>query len=294
MEPAIPRHIKDRLESTAMNTIQTMQEVVPKHTTRLRLSVPRVSASHSKVSTLRNELGRPARTQHMRKGVKKKVPALSSRRPPLLYGPKDDIALLRICVKLKDVIDWGKIASFWMMVRDTLELETGKSCSNKQVSRHVKILADNRRAEQREIEQKGKISKPRVSAGCRPLLDKWNAGGNRFDTVSTRTSTAPSFVEDEDDISLDEQRGQELETDSSALEAQKRSATDAWLDTSYETTSSERLKLGSPELISGTSKSSTESFGCWSLSGSSVTSESSIGDESEDEDKENDGVDEGG
>lgn len=295
-----------------------MQEVASKHTSRLHSSVPRESASqidhkptlaaenvaetrvrrsrasHSKESNPRNELGRPVRTRHMRKDVKKKDLTVSSRRPPLLYGLKDDIALLRICVKLKDVIDWGKIGSFWMMVADTLELETGKSCSNKQVSRHVKILADNRRAEQREIEQKGKISKPRVSAECRPLLDRWNAGGNQNDTVSTRLSTMSSSVEDEDDISLGEQRGQGLEIDTAPLEAQKRSATNAWLDTSYEETSSKRLKLGSPELISGTSKSSTESFGCWSVSGSSVTSESSIGDESEDEDKGNVNVDEGG
>ena len=321
MEPAIPRpyarkaYIKDRLESAPIETM-AMQEATPTHTSRLRSSVPRVSASqndnkptlaagnvaetrsgksrasHPEVST--SELGRPVRTRHVRKDVKKKDPTVSSRRPPLLYGPQDDIALLHICVYLKDMVEWGTIADFWTMVRENLEIETGKSCSNKQVSRHMKVLADNRCAEQCEIEQKGKLSKPRVSAECRPLLDKWNAGGNRIATVSTRTSTTPSSVEGEDDISLDEQRGQGLETDTSALEAQKRSATDAWLDTSYETTSSKRLKLGSSELISSTSKSSTGNYRCWSVSGSSVTSESSIGDESEDEDKKFDDVDAGG
>ena len=321
MEPAIPRsyarkaYIKDRLESAPIETM-AMQEAVPTHTSRLRSSVPSVSASqtdskptlaaenvaeargakarasHPEVST--SESGRPVRTRHVRKVVKKKDPTVSSRRPPLLYGPQDDIALLRICVYLKDMIEWGTIADFWTMVRENLEIETGKSCSNKQVSRHMKVLAYNRCAEQCEIEQKGKLSKSRVSAECRPLLDQWNAGGNRIGTVSTRTSTTPSSVEQEDDRDIDEQRGQGLETDTSALEAQKRSATNAWLDTSYETTSSKRLKLGSSELISSTSKSSTENYSCWSVSGSSVTSESSIGDESEDEDKKIDDVDEGG
>ena len=321
MEPAIPRsyarkaYIKDRLESAHIETM-AMQEAIPTHTSRLRSSFPSVSASqtdnnptlaaenvaearsgksrasHPEVST--SESGRPVRTRHVRKVGKKKDPTVSSRRPPLLYGPQDDIALLRICVYLKDMIEWGTIADFWTMVRENLEIETGKSCSNKQVSRHMKVLADNRRAEQCEIEQKGKLSKPRVSAECRLLLDKWNAGGNRMATVSASTSTTPSSVEDKDDICLDMHRGQGLETDTSALEAQKRSATDAWLDTSYETTSFKRLKLGSSELVSSTSKSSTVHYSCWSVSGSSVTSESSIGDESEDEEQEIDDVDEGG
>ena len=293
-----------------------VQEVAQKHSSRLRSSVPRVSASqtdknptlaaenvaetrvgksrasHSEVPT--SESGKPVRTRHVRKDMKKKGPTVSSRRPPLLYEPQDDIALLHICVYLKDMVEWGTIADFWTMVGENLEIETGKCCSNKQVRRHVKVLADNRRAEQCEMEQKGKISKPRVSAECRPLLDKWNAGGNRIATVSTRTSSTLSSVGDEDDISLDEQREQRLETDTSALEAQKRSATDAWLDTSYEATSSKRLKLGSSELISSTSKSSTENYRSWSVSGSSVTSESSIGDDSEDEDKEMNDVDKGG
>ena len=290
-----------------------MQEVAPKHTSSPRPPVPRVSASqtdhkptlaaeslaetgvgqsresHSEVST--SELGRPVRARHVRKDEKKNDITVSSRRPPLLYEPQDDIALLRICVYLKDMIEGGTIADFWTMVRENLEIETGKSCTNKQVSRHMKVLAKNRCAEQCEIEQKGKLSKPRVRAECRPLLDKWNAAGNRIATVSTRASTTPSSVEDRADMSFDEQRGQGLETDTSALEAQKRSATDAWLDTSYESTSSKRLKLDSSELVSSTSKSSTENYRCWSVSGSSVTSESSIGDESEDEDKETDDVD---
>ena len=275
MKSAIPRpyarkgYLEDSEESAPIKTMP-MEEAVHTHSSRLRSS----------------ESGRPVRTRHVRKDVKKKGPVVSSRRPPLLYGAQDDIALLRTCVYLKDMIEWGTITDFWTMVRENLEIETGKSCSNKQVRRHIKVLSDNRRAEQCEIEQKGKLSKPRVSAECRPLLDKWNAGGNRIATLSTRTATSPSSVEDEDDISLDEQRGQGLETGTSALEAQKRSATDAWLDTSYDTPSSKRLKLGSPELISSTSKSSTENHRSWSVSGSSVTSESSIGDESEDEDKE--------
>lgn len=321
MEPAVPRpharkaYIKDGIESTPMKTM-VMQEVSPKHTSRLRSSEPRVSASqtdnkptlsaenvaetrlgksgasHSEVPT--SELGRPVRTRHVRQDVKKKHPTVSSRRPPLLYGPQDDIALLHICVYLKDMVEWGTIADFWTMVRENLEIETGKSCSNKQVRRHVKVLADNRCAEQCEIEQKGKLSKPRVSAECRSLLDTWNAGGNRIANVSTRTSTTPSSVEDENDVSLNEHREQGLETDTSALEAQKRSATDAWLDTSCETTSSKRLRLGSSELISSTNKSSTENYRSWSVSGSSVTSESSIGDDSEDEDKEIHDMDKGG
>ena len=317
MEPPIPKlyaskaYIKDGKASAPMKTT-AIQEVPPRHTLRLRPPVPRVSASqtdheptlaaesaaetrvgksqesNSKVSTSKS--GSPVQARHARKDVKKDI-TVSSRRPPLLYGPQDDTALLRICVYLKDMLEWGTIADFWTMVRENLEIETGKSCTNKQVSRHMKVLARNRCAEQSEIEQKGKLSRPRVSAECRPLLDKWNAGGNRIATVSTRTSTMPSSVEDGDDMSFDEQRGQGLETDTSALEAQKRSATDAWLDTSYESTSSKRLKLGSSELVSSTSKSSTENHRCWSVSGSSVTSESSIGDESEDEQKENDEVD---
>ena len=318
MEPAIPRpyarkaYIKDRLESAPIETM-AMQEAVPTPTPRLRSSIPRESASQtynkptlaaenvaeiyggkSRVSRPKvpiSELKRSVRTRHVRKDVKKKNPTVSSRRPPLLYGPQDDIALLSICLYLKDMIEWGTIADFWTMVRENLEIETGKSCNNKQVRRHMKVLADNRCAERCEIEQKGKLSKPRVSAECRPLLDKWNAGGNRIATVSTRTLTTPSSVEDEDDISLDEQRGRGLETDTSALEAQKRSATDAWLDTSYETTSSKKLKLDSSELVSSTSKSSTDNYRSWSVSGSSVTSETSLGEESEDEGKESDDVD---
>ncbi|KAM0799622.1 hypothetical protein BDR22DRAFT_306220 [Usnea florida] len=142
MEPAIPRpyarkaYIKDGKVSAPMKTM-AMQQVAPKHTSRLRPPVQRGSASqtdhkptlaaedladervgksresHSEVST--SELGRPVRARHVRKDEKKNNITVSSRRPPLLYEAQDDIALLRICVYLKDMIEGGTIADFWTM-----------------------------------------------------------------------------------------------------------------------------------------------------------------------------------
>lgn len=272
--------------------------------TRLRLSHPRVSASENdkkpllaidelagarvtrsrvsdpKASASQSESRRPARTGRVPENVKRIDNMPKSKRTQLLFQPKDEIILLQICVKLKDVISWGKIHGFWIMVQDTLQLKTGKEY--KKVSRHVEILVRKRRAEKQEIEQRGKISISRVSAGCRPLLDKWIAGGNFVHHSSPNISTTPSSIEDEDDMSLDEEVTQQLDSDDLALEVQKRSATDAWLDTTCDTTRCKKVKLCISEPTSGTSKSCADSIGCWSLSGSSVTSESSLEDDSED------------
>lgn len=289
-----------------------VQEVKPKHDTRLRLPHPRVSASqndkksgltieesagtritrscvlNSKASTSQNELSGPAPIGRMKEQVKTKDNVPKSRRSPLFYQPKDEISLLQICVNLKDVVALGHISGFWCMVQDTLQVETGKPYER--VGRHVRSLVCKRRAEQQEIEQWGKMSISRVSAGCRPLLDKWINGTNGINHVSLNKSTTPTLIEDEDDISLGEDEGQQLDSDESALEVRKRSATDAWLDTSCDTLRCKKLKLCTSELNSSTNKSCADNVGCWSLSGSSVTSESSLEDKSEDEDEDEDDV----
>lgn len=318
IEPAAPipatykGYTKNRAQPIAYKPTLDIQEVAPTSVKRLRLSQPKASApqnderpglaivdfagtrvtrsrmSNPKASASQHESPEPMPTVNVRtptgsprERVKTKENVSKSRRTPLHYQPRDEIALLRICVKLKTVVAWGKISGFWNMVQDTLQLETGKPY--KKVSRHVSILVDKRRAEQHEIEQGGKISISRVSAGCRPLLDKWIAGGNGVNHDSPNSSATPILTEDEDDMSLGEEVEQQLDSDRSA-EVQKRSATDAWLDTSYDTTRCKKLKLRTSEVISSTSKFCDDSVGCWSLSGSSVTSESSIEDENEDED----------
>ena len=227
---------------------------------RARVSTAKSSISQSKLKR---------KPEHVENHMTKKDGLPKSRRPQLLYTPNDEILLLRICINLKDVIDWGDINGFWNMVQDTLQQETRKPYMK--VSRHVRILVDKRRAEQEEIKQEGKIVTSRLSAGCRPLLDTWIAGGNRH--------------EHEDDVGLGEKESQQLDSDNSALESQKRSATDAWLDTSCDTTRCKKPKLRTSELSNNTSKSSIDSARCWSLSGSSVTSDSSVEDESDGEDE---------
>lgn len=113
------------------------------------------------------------------------------------------------------------------------------------------------------------------------LLDKWIPGGDRIHQASPDTSITPSLDADKDAISLLQEGRQPLESDDLTSEFQKRSATDAWLDTSCDTMRSKRLKLCTSGLPYDGSKSSADSVGCWSLSGSSVTSESSVEDESE-------------
>ena len=232
-----------------------------------------------------SDLSQSAQTKSMGKDAKRKENAPQSRKAQLLYQPKDEISLLQICIKLKDVIAWGDISGFWKMVQDTLQLETGKPYDR--VGRHVRLMVKKRRAEQEEIAQHGKITISRVSAACRPLLDKWIAGGNPADHASPKTSIAPNPDGNKGDASLDEEGRLKPDSDHSAVEVQKRSATDAWLDQSSDTTRGKRIKLSTSEPSSETSRCSTDNNKCWSLSGSSVTSDSSVEDDSED-----DGVDE--
>lgn len=318
IESAIPRptartgYINDKDQVCLREPTPDIEEVAPKCPTRLRLSHPKVSTSQidekpssvieefvetrvtrshvsdPKATASQIELKIPANTGRVKKDVKRKDKVSNVRRAQLFFQPKDEIILLQICVKLKEVIAWGNISGFWNMVQDTVQLKTGKPF--KKVSRHVRILVRKRRAEQHEIEQLGKIFHSRVSAGCRPLLDKWIAGGNQEHDVSPNTSNKPTFIEDEDDVSLGKEARQQLDSDDSALEVQKRSATDAWLDTSCDTTRSKKFKLSTSELTPGASTSHSDSIGCWSVSGSSVTSESSLDYESEDGNEDEDDV----
>ena len=253
-----------------------VEALVGRRVTRTRMSNPKAAASG-------DELRRPADNGRVTKGVERKTNGSNVRRKPVMFQPKDEISLLQICVKLKEVIAWGKISGFWYMVQDTLQLKTGKDY--RKVSRHVEMLVGKRRAEQREFEQRGKISRSRVSAGCRPLLDKWIAGGKQEHQSSPKTSKKP-VIREEEDKRLGEVRSQQPDLNDSALEVQKRSATDAWLDSSCDTTRSKKVKLCTSELTSVPSTSHADSIGCWSLSGSSVTSESSLEDEDEDEDED--------
>ena len=278
LEPVIPKptaskaYIKDKTGLMIKNPAPAVEDFAGTRVTRHRVSTAKASASKS-------EMTRPAQTAHMEKDETRKYNVPRSRRAQLLYKPKDEIALLQICIKLKDVIGWGDIAGFWTMVQDTLQLKTGKPF--KKVSRHVKILVRKRHAERKEIEQRGTISISRVCAGCRPLLDIWIAGGNQTHHTSPNTSISSAIDGDKDDVSLVEGGRRLLDSDDSALEVQKRSATDAWLNTSCGPAGRKKLKLCTSELSYDTNKSSAGSVGCWSLSGSSVTSESSIEDESE-------------
>lgn len=259
------------------------EELIGTRIMRPRRPNPKEAASQDEMSTLED-------AERVSKGVETRRNVSSARQKPVLFVPKDEISLLQICVKLKEVIAWGRIQGFWTMVQDTLEVKTGKQY--KKVSRHVRILVDKRRAEQHEIEHWGKISKSRVSAGCRPLLDKWIAGGNRKHVPSPKKSKKPVLrkdkkeKEEKEDTSLGKEGGQQLNSNDSTLEVRKRSATDAWLDTSCDTNRSKQVKLGHSELTPTSSISHANSAGCWSLSGSSVTSESSLEDEDEDEDED--------
>ena len=274
--------------STAKGSVSQSKQGLLAQKKDTEKGVERVRVPTAKPSVPQSESKRPAQPEHMNSHMKRKDNLPKSRRSQLFYQPKDEVLLLKICINLKDVIDWGNITGFWNMVQDTLQQETGKPY--KKVSRHVKILVDKRRAEQEDIKQEGKITISRVSAGCRPLLDKWIAGGNRVRHTSPCASTTPSVHEHENDVSLGEEERQQLDLDDSALELQKRSATDAWIDTSCDTTRRKKPKLCTPELSCDTSKSSADSARCWSLSGSSVTSDSSVDDKSQD-DGEDDGYD---
>ena len=243
-------------------------------------------ASTAKASASQSQLREPAQTGYTVKDVKRKYGVPKSRRSQLLYQPEDDIILLQICIELKDVIAWADIPGFWNMVQDTLELKTGKPF--RKVHRHIKLLVRKRSAEQEAVKRRGKMPSSRVSAECRPLLDKWIAGGNCVHHASPDTSIVPSLDADKDNldgdkdtVSLHGEERRQRDSDHLAPELQKRSATDAWLDTSCDTTHCKNLKLCTSEPSYDRSRSSTDSVGCWSLSGSSVTSESSVEDESE-------------
>lgn len=263
-----------------------VEEVARPRAPRSRVPDPKAAPkADSKASASQNRLRRPARTGRAKNCVERKNK--KQRQTPLRYQPEDDITLLQICVNLKDVFAWGKVPLFWIMVQDTFQIKTGKPY--KGVGRHVDILVRRRRAEQQEIKEWGKISISRVGAGCRPLLDKWIAGANQLDhdspdiSIASSLTTLSTLSEDDDDLNLGEEGKQQLDSDDAALEVQKRSATDAWLDTSCDTSRCKKLKHYTPEPTSSTIKSRVGSLGCWSLSGTSVTSDSSFEDESEDE-----------
>ena len=267
-------HPRESASQNDENPSLTFEERAGKRVTRSRISKPKAPAS-------RDKLRRPADNGRVTQGVERKTNVSNIRRKSVLFQLRDEISLLHICVKLKEVISWGKISGFWNMVQDTLQLKTGKEFKN--VRRHVEILVGKRLAEQRELEQRGEISKSRVGAGCRPLLDKWIAGGKQEHHSTPKTIKKSIVREDEKDTSLGEERRQQPDLDDSALGVQKRSATDAWLDNSCDTTRSKKVKLSTSELTPISSTSRPDSVGCWSLSGSSVTSESSLEDEDEDE-----------
>ena len=284
IEPGIPRssariaHSKDKTGPMVTDSAPAVEGSAKTHMTRSSIVKAKTSASQ-------RALTRSAQTKSMGNDAKRKDNVSKSRRTQLLYQPKDDIALLQICIKLKDVIAWGEISGFWNMVQDTLQLETGKP--HRKVSRHVRLLVRKRRAEQEEIEQQGKISFSRVCAECRPLLDAWIAGGNPVHQVSPHASIESSVNGDTDNASLGEEGRLPLDSDGPALEIQKRSATDAWLDASCDTSPCKKIKLYNSEPSFDTSKSSGPVLGCWSLSGSSTTSDSSGTDESEDDGEDN-------
>ena len=250
-----------------------------------RTHMTRSSTLKAKAPASQRALTRSAQAKNMGDDAKRKDNVPKSRRTQLLYQPKDDITLLQICIKLKDVIAWGDIPGFWSMVEDTLQLETGKPYTR--VGRHVRLLVRKRRLEQEEIEQQGKIGFARVCAECRPLLDTWMAGGNPVHQALPYASIAPSLNGDTDDASLDEEEKLPLDSDDPALEIQKRSATDARLDTSCDTTLCKKIKLDTSKPSFDTSKSSGSVSGCWSLSGSSTTSDDSVASDSEDDGEDN-------
>ena len=287
IEPVIPRssasiaHSKGKRGTMVTDSAPAVEGSAGIHMTRSSIVKAKASAS-------RRTLTRSAKTKSSAKAAKWKDNVTKSRRAQLLYQPEDDIALLQICIKLKDVIGWGDISGFWSMVQDTLQLETGKA--HRKVSRHVRLLVQKRRLEQEEIEQQGKISLSRVFAECRPLLDMWIEGGNPVHQASPYTSIAPSVNGDTDDASLDEEDRLPPNSDGPTLESQKRSATDAWLDTSCDTSLCKKIKLYDSEPSFDTSKSSGSVLGCWSLSGSSTTSDESddgVASESEDDGEDN-------
>ena len=285
-------------EQSIENTESNTNKLAGTRVTRSLVSTAKAPASHTesrepvqtgqsekdvertnKLGASQSEPKRLAQTGRREVEVRREDNLPISRRTQLRYRPKDELALLQICVKLKTVIGWGEINGFWSMVQDTLQLKTGKEY--KKVSRHVRILVEKRRVELADVEHRGKHFKPRVNAGCRPLLDKWMAGGNPVYHGSPIPSAQPTLKEEKDDISLDKQEGQRLDSKDTALALQKRSATDAWVDDPYDTTRCKKHKSCTPELSSDTRISPADDIGCWSLSGSSVTSESSVEDDSE-------------
>ena len=284
IEPVIPgssariAHSEDKTGPMITDSAPAVEGSVGARMTRSSMVKVKASASQ-------RALNRSAQTKSMGKDAKRKDNVPKPRRTQLVYQPKDDMTLLQICIKLKDVIAWGDIPGFWNMVQDTLQLETGKPYTH--VSRHVRLLVQKRRAEQEEIEQRGKISFSRVCAECRPLLDTWIAGGDSVNQASPNTSIAPSVKGDTDDASLDDEGRLPLDSDDPALEIQKRSATDAWLDTSCDTSLCKKIKLYNSKPSFDTSKSSGSVLGCWSLSGSSTTSDDSVTIESEDDSEDN-------
>lgn len=279
IEPAIPRpadvYIKDSrgimIRNPALAVVEAVEDLGPR-TTRSDATTAKASASQSQSKIA-------AQTEHTVKDMKPKDDAPKSRRSPLVYQLEDEISLLQICIELKNVIAWADIPGFWNMVQDTLELKTGKPFRH--VKRHLKLLIRKRRVENKAVKQRGKITRSMVSAECRPLLDQWIAGGDHLHHASPDTSIAPSLDADKDTVSLLQEGRRPLDLDDLASDLQKRSATDAWLDTSCDTMRSKRLKLCTSGLPYDRSKSSADCVGCWSLSGSSVTSESSVEGESE-------------
>lgn len=275
IESAIPRpadvYIKDSrgimIRNPALGVEEAVKNLGPR-TTRSDATTAKASASHS-------QLRIAAQTEHRVKGMKPKDDAPKSRRTPLVYQLEDEISLLQICIELKNAIAWADIPGFWNMVQDTLELKTGKPFRH--VNRHIKLLVRKRCVEHKAVKQRGSM----VSAECRPLLDEWIAGGDRVHHASPDTSITPSLDAEKDTIGLVQEGRRPLDSDDLASDFQKRSATDAWLDTACDTMRSKRLKLRTSGLPYDRSKSSADSVGCWSLSGSTVTSDSSVEDESE-------------
>ena len=180
----------------------------------------------------------------------------------------------------------GGILGFWKMVEETFQIETDRPYDR--VNRHVRLLVSKRNAEKEEIRQRGKLLHSRVSPECRQLLDEWIA---KSSTIRDVSPNPPIRNEDQRETSL-EIEDEQMDSDGLATpQEESESASDAWPLASGESKHCEDSQIRTSEGSSDTCcKSPAGSMACWSLSGSSVTSDNSVDSESEDEERDEDGM----
>ncbi|MCJ1459717.1 hypothetical protein MMC28_010096 [Mycoblastus sanguinarius] len=116
------------------------------------------------------------------------------------FKPTDEVLLLQICLKNKDLHKRGTVTRFWQLVRKEFEGQSNRKFAN--ARSHIEHMVQRRRDERKEMEERGQIMSSQVHWEYRTLLDEWTC---KID--ESRNGAAESFRTSTRKASQVEQRG---------------------------------------------------------------------------------------